>query len=163
MTRQQRRNDGVAGRVQSLTEVAERLRSVARTVQEQQTAAVRAVEPEALRARGDTVVIYGKSRCIIRFDCPTDATPIERCGGECSGRRKENEGNQLKPLTLAPSVASHRWIDLETPSVDSANEVAHLSEPLVAKPVHGSLTACPMVTIDDHLDVPVERVHGLRQ
>ena len=119
--------------------------------------------PKTLRTRGNAVLVYGKTCCVLGFDCPAHTTTIERRGHERGGRRKKDEGDQVRPLTLARSVAPHRWVDLETPAVDSADEVAHFPEPLVPKPVHGSLATCSMVTINDHLDVPVERVYRLRQ
>jgi hypothetical protein len=156
MSGQEWRVDRVARRVQPLAEVTQRLRRVTRAVKKQQSTAVRPRKRETLRTFRDAVAVFRESLGVLVFDRSRDAAAIERASGDSADRREQEEGNQAKPLTLASSVTPHRRINLETPTVNSANEVDDVAESLVAQPIDGSGTSRPVMAVDDDFRCPVE-------
>ena len=107
MTRQKRSVYGVASRVQPFGEIPQRLRSIARAVEQQQLTAVRSLQRESLGSCGDTVRVNRKTVGVLTLDRSHDAEATEQTRSRRQGHgRKQNRGDHAYDLTDTRSIAA---------------------------------------------------------
>ena len=106
-------------------------------MEQEQLPAVRSFQRESLGAGNNASRVRMKARAVLALDGAHDAAPIEHAGRHCDDRGHKHDRDHATVLTRGRSVAALRWIDLETPPVDTANEVQHRGESLILKPRNG--------------------------
>ena len=156
MARKERRVHRVAGGVEPLAEISQRLRGVARSVEQQQRAAGCAHKYEALRSLRNPLCIHRKPLGVFPLDGARHATAVEGTGDDGGNRSEQQQGDQAKPLTRAGSVAPHRLIHFQAPPIDSAHEIQHFAEALITQPVRGGRALHAVMAIDDNLRVTIK-------
>ena len=97
----------VARGIQSLTEIAQRLRRVSGSVEQQQRATGRAHQHEALRTLRDPFPVDGEPIGVFPLDGARHMAAVERAGNDGSNWHEQKQRDQAEPLMRPSSVAPH--------------------------------------------------------